>query len=139
MAAVGVACHEAGHALQDARAYGPLVIRNMAVPVANFGSKASFGLLFGGMIFQLPGLILLGVVCFALVVAFQLINLPVEFDASNRARRELVAQGIIAGNEEQYVAKVLNAAALTYVAATLQGVMTLAYYLLMLFGGGGDD
>ncbi len=138
MAAVGVACHEAGHALQDAGAYAPLVIRNLAVPVANFGSKASFGLLFGGMIFQFPALLMLGVACFAAVVFFQLINLPVEFDASNRARRELVAQGIIAGNEEQYVAKVLNAAALTYVAATLQGVMTLAYYLLMLFGGGDD-
>ena len=135
MAAVGVACHEAGHALQDANAYTPLVVRNLAVPAANFGSKASFGLLFAGMIFQFPALILLGVICFAAVVFFQLVNLPVEFDASNRARQELVAQGIIAGNEEQYVAKVLNAAALTYVAATLQGVMTLVYYLWMMFGG----
>ena len=138
MAAVGVACHEAGHALQDASAYAPLVIRNLAVPAANFGSKASFGLLFAGMIFQFPALMLLGVACFAAVVFFQLVNLPVEFDASNRARQELVAQGIIAGNEEQYVAKVLNAAALTYVAATLQGVMTLVYYLWMMFGGGDE-
>jgi len=76
----------------------------------------------------------LGIVLFACVVFFQLVNLPVEFDASARARRELVAQGMIAGNEEQYVAKVLNAAALTYVAATLQSVMTLAYYLFMMFG-----
>lgn len=135
MAAVGVACHEAGHAFQDATSYAPLVVRNMAVPAANFGSNASFGLLFLGMIMQFPALILAGVACFAAVVFFQLVNLPVEFDASNRAREELVAQGVIAGNEEQYVAKVLNAAALTYVAATLQAVMTLAYYLFMLFGG----
>jgi Zn-dependent membrane protease YugP len=135
MAAVGVACHEAGHAFQDATRYAPLVIRNLAVPAANFGSNASFGLLFLGAILQFPALILLGVICFAAVVFFQLVNLPVEFDASRRAREELVAHGIIAGNEEHYVANVLNAAALTYVAATLQSVMTLAYYLLMIFGG----
>jgi len=138
MAAVGVACHEAGHAFQDATSYAPLVVRNMAVPAASFGSNASFGLLIAGGLLQFPALILLGVACFAAVVFFQLVNLPVEFDASNRAREELVAQGIIAGNEEQYVAKVLNAAALTYVAATLQAVLTLAYYLLVIFGGRND-
>jgi len=135
MSAVGVACHEAGHAFQDAQHYAPLVVRNMAVPAANFGSGASFTLLLLGMFMQIPALVLLGVICFAAVVFFQLVNLPVEFNASARAREELVAQGIIAGNEEQYVAKVLNAAALTYVAGTLQSVMTLAYYLLMIFGG----
>lgn len=134
MAAVGVACHEAGHAFQDAQNYAPLVVRNIAVPAANFGSGASFTLLFLGSIMQFPPLILLGVLLFACVVFFQLVNLPVEFNASSRAREELVNQGIIAGNEEQYVAKVLNAAALTYVAATLQSVMTLAYYLFILFG-----
>jgi Zn-dependent membrane protease YugP len=134
MASVGVACHEAGHAFQDAQNYAPLVVRNIAVPAANFGSGASFGLLFLGSIMQFAPLILLGVLLFACVVFFQLVNLPVEFNASSRAREELVNQGIIAGNEEQYVAKVLNAAALTYVAATLQSVMTLAYYLFMIFG-----
>lgn len=138
MSAVGVACHEAGHAFQDAKQYAPLVVRNLAVPAANFGSGASFFLLIGGALMQAPALILLGVACFSAVVFFQLVNLPVEFNASSRAREELVAQGIIAGNEEQYVAKVLNAAALTYVAATLQSVMTLAYYLLMIFGGGDE-
>ncbi len=134
MAAVGVACHEAGHAFQDAQGYAPLVVRNFAVPAANFGSGAGVGLLFLGAILGFKSLILLGVVLFAGVVFFQLVNLPVEFNASSRARHELVDQGMIAGNEEQYVAKVLNAAALTYVAATLQSVMTLVYYLFILFG-----
>lgn len=134
MASVGVACHEAGHAFQDAQGYAPLVVRNLAVPAANFGSGAGVGLLIAGAIFNFKALMLLGVLLFACVVFFQLVNLPVEFNASTRARQELVDQGMIAGNEEQYVAKVLNAAALTYVAATLQSVMTLMYYLFILFG-----
>lgn len=134
MAALGVACHEAGHAYQDAQNYGPLVIRNLAVPAAQFGSGAGVGLLLIGGLLALQPLMILGVVLFAGVVFFQLVNLPVEFNASTRAREELVAQGMIAGNEEQYVAKVLNAAALTYVAATLQSIMTLAYYLFIIFG-----
>jgi Zn-dependent membrane protease YugP len=134
MAAVGVACHEAGHAFQDAQAYAPLVVRNFAVPLAGFGSNIGVGLLVLGAIMKFPPLMLIGVILFAGVVFFQVVNLPVEFDASKRARQELVAQGMIAGNEEQYVAKVLNAAALTYVAATLQAIMTLLYYLYILFG-----
>lgn len=135
MAAVGVACHEAGHAFQDAKNYAPLVVRNAAVPAANFGSGIGMSMLFFGMIIGLKPLAIVGVILFAAVVFFQLVNLPVEFDASNRARRQLVDQGIIAGNEEHYVATVLNAAALTYVAATLQSVMTLAYYGIMLMSG----
>lgn len=134
MAALGVACHEAGHAFQDAKGYAPLVIRNAAVPAANFGSGIGMTLLFAGAILSFKPLILVGVALFSLVVFFQLVNLPVEFDASARAKYELVAQGMIAGNEEQYVSKVLNAAALTYVAATLQSVMTLLYYLYVIFG-----
>lgn len=134
MAAVGVACHEAGHAFQDAKSYAPLVLRNLAVPLAGFGSNIGVGLLIVGGLMQFAPLMLLGVILFAGVVVFQIINLPVEFDASRRARHELVAQGMIAGNEEQYVGKVLNAAALTYVAGTLQAVMTLLYYLYILFG-----
>lgn len=134
MAAVGVACHEAGHAFQDAKAYAPLVLRNLAVPMAGFGSNIGVGLLVLGGMLNFPKLILLGVILFAGVVVFQVINLPVEFDASRRAREELVAQGMISANEEPYVAKVLNAAALTYVAATLQAIMTLVYYLYILFG-----
>jgi len=134
MASLGVACHEAGHAFQDAQGYAPLVIRNLAVPAAQFGSGAGVWMLLIGMLMALKPLMILGVVLFAGVVFFQLVNLPVEFNASTRAREELVAQGMIAGNEEQYVAKVLNAAALTYVAATLQSIMTLAYYLFIIFG-----
>ncbi len=134
MAAVGVACHEAGHAFQDAKGYAPLAIRNLAVPAANFGSGAGFSLLFLGLVFNFPALAVVGLVLFAGVVFFQVVNLPVEFNASSRAREELVSQGIIAGNEEKYVAKVLNAAALTYVAGTLQSVMMLLYYGMRVFG-----
>lgn len=134
MAAVGVACHEAGHAFQDAKGYAPLAIRNLAVPAANFGSSAGFMLLILGVILNFSALAVIGLLLFACVVFFQVVNLPVEFNASNRARTELVSQGIIAGNEEKYVAKVLNAAAMTYVAGTLQSVMTLLYYGMRVFG-----
>jgi len=134
MAAVGVACHEAGHAFQDAKGYAPLAIRNLAVPAANFGSRAGVALLFVGLLLSFKPLAMIGLLLFACVVFFQVVNLPVEFNASSRAREELVSQGIIAGNEEQYVAKVLNAAALTYVAGTLQSIMTLLYYGMRVFG-----
>jgi len=134
MAALGVACHEAGHAFQDAQSYAPLVVRNMAVPAANFGSGIGATLLFIGAIMSFPGLMWIGVILFSAVVVFQVVNLPVEFNASSRARQHLVDYGLITMQEEQYVAKVLNAAALTYVAATLQSIMTLAYYLLILTG-----
>ena len=134
MAAVGVACHEAGHAFQDAKGYVPLAIRNLAVPAANFGSNAGMALLFVGLIFSFKPIAVIGLLLFACVVFFQVVNLPVEFNASTRAREELVAQGIIAGNEEQYVAQVLNAAALTYVAGTLQAIMTLLYYGMRVLG-----
>ena len=134
MAAVGVACHEAGHAFQDAKGYAPLAIRNLAVPAANFGSSAGFMLLILGVILNFSALAVIGLLLFACVVFFQVVNLPVEFNASNRARTELVSQGIIAGSEEKYVAKVLNAAAMTYVAGTLQSVMTLLYYGMRVFG-----
>jgi len=132
MAALGVACHEAGHAFQDARQYAPLVIRNMAVPAANFGSGAGMWMLIGGLFLNITPLAWAGVALFAAVVFFQVVNLPVEFDASARAKRQLVDQHLIAEMELPYVSKVLNAAALTYVAATLQAVMTLVYYLFIL-------
>jgi Zn-dependent membrane protease YugP len=132
MASLGVACHEAGHAFQDAEGYLPLKIRKAAVPAANFGSGTGMYMLFGGMMLNMQPLMILGVIVFSAVVFFQLITLPVEFDASRRARQQLVDQGMIAGVEEQYVAKVLNAAAMTYVAATLQAVMTLLYYVMII-------
>jgi Zn-dependent membrane protease YugP len=135
LAALGVACHEAGHAFQDAKDYAPLRIRNFAVPAAGFGSSAGMTLAMLGVVFQFSPLLLIGIVLFSAVVFFQLVNLPVEFDASARARQHLVADGLISPNEERYVAKVLNAAAWTYVAGTLQSVMVLAYYILRYMGG----
>jgi len=135
MAAVGVACHEVGHALQDANAYAPLVIRNLAVPVANIGSGAGGMLLMLGVVFSMPVMLGLGIILFTGVVAFQLINLPVEFNASSRAKEQVVSLGIVSGNDSyNYISRVLNAAALTYVAATLQSVMTLIYYIMMFMG-----
>jgi Zn-dependent membrane protease YugP len=147
MSAVGIAAHEVGHALQDAKQYAPLVIRNLAVPAASFGSGlssilllAAFGLMFAGLS-QLGVLAMLAaIVCFGAIVLFQLVNLPVEFNASSRAKTELVGLGIVTHHELPYVSKVLSAAALTYVAATLQSVATLAYYVLqfVLITSSGD-
>jgi Zn-dependent membrane protease YugP len=129
LAAVGIAGHEAGHALQDARQYAPLVIRNAAVPIAGFGSGAGIWMLIFGAILNIPWLLLAGIIAFAGVVVFQVINLPVEFNASSRAKAVLVELGIISPEELRYVSKVLNAAALTYVAATLQVIFTLLYFV----------
>ncbi len=139
MSAVGIAAHEAGHALQDAKRYAPLVIRNAAVPAANFGSSAGILLAALGMFLRMEPLLLIGIVVFAGVVFFQVVNLPVEFNASTRAKRQLVDLGIIDQEELPYVRKVLNAAALTYVAATLQSILTLLYYVLHFMGGRSDD
>ena len=133
MAAVGIAAHEAGHAIQDARNYLPLVLRNAAVPVAGFGSNFGMILVILGAFFS-QTLVWVGIILFACVVVFQLVNLPVEFDASFRAKRQLVEHGIVDASDMTHVNKVLNAAALTYVAATLTAVMTLLY-LVMRFGG----
>lgn len=142
-ASVGIAAHEAGHALQDAQRYAPLVIRNLAVPAAQFGpiwfmiflvlgmllpafsielAKAGFGQMF--MWIAIGG--------FAAAAAFQIINLPVEFDASNRAKRILYEMGIVDGHGSQAVASVLNAAAWTYVAGTLQAILTVVYWIIHL-------
>ena len=134
LAAVGIAAHEAGHALQDAKSYAPLVIRNAAVPAASFGSNASLLLLILGMIFRFQPLLILGIVLFSFVVFFQIINLPVEYNASNRAKAQLVSLGIVPQQEMVYVNRVLNAAALTYVAATLQALLTLIYYVMIATG-----
>jgi uncharacterized protein len=145
MAAVGIAAHEAGHALQDAKHYAPLKIRNMAVPIASIGSNfgmlaimIGFSMLFGGIALG-KFVMLIGILMFGGVVAFQLINLPVEFDASSRAKTELLNLGIITGPELPYVSKVLNAAALTYVAATLHSVLTLLYYVMRFSSATSND
>jgi len=134
LAAVGIAAHEAGHAVQDAVGYLPLVVRNLAVPLANFGSTAFGFLLLMGFLFKLTGLILLAIIAFSAVVVFQLVNLPVEFNASSRAKTLLVQEGIVNQYEMGPVNNVLNAAALTYVAATLQAVLQLLYYILQFTG-----
>jgi Zn-dependent membrane protease YugP len=134
MAAVGIAAHEAGHAIQDAKRYAPLVVRNLAVPVANFGGGISIFLLIMGAMMGLAGLVWLGIIAYSGVVFFQLVNLPVEFDASNRAKAQLDALGVVPAAQQQFVRRVLNAAAWTYVAGTLQAVLTLLYFILR-FGG----
>jgi Zn-dependent membrane protease YugP len=146
MASVGIAAHEVGHAIQDARNYSPLVIRNLAVPAAGFGGSiasvlftVAFVMLFSGLAKLGSFVLLIAIVGFSLVVFFQLINLPVEFDASSRAKDELVSHGIVSGSELPYVSKVLNAAALTYVAGTLTSVMTLAHYLMLYAGVSSND
>jgi Zn-dependent membrane protease YugP len=137
LAAVGVAAHEAGHALQDAQRYPLLVMRNALVPAASFGSGMSWIVILIGFLFHSMGLILAGIILFSVMVVFQLVNLPVEFDASRRARIALVDSGLVTGEEDRAVGKVLNAAALTYVAATISSVMTLLYFLYRsgLLGG----
>jgi len=130
LAAVGIAAHEAGHALQHGFGYAPLAIRNAAVPAANFGSGFSMILFMIGLIFQpLHALLWVGIALFGCVVFFQLVNLPVEFNASSRAKDQLVSLGIIDQQGLVYVRKVLDAAAWTYVAATLQSLLTLLYLL----------
>lgn len=130
LAAVGIAAHEAGHAIQDASAYAPLVIRNAVVPMAGFGSSAGVILIIvGAMLGMVSWLIWLGIALFGAVVFFQVVNLPVEFNASRRAKDQLVQLGIVNTEELRYVNKVLDAAALTYVAATLQALFTLIYYI----------
>jgi Zn-dependent membrane protease YugP len=140
LAAVGIAAHEAGHALQDARGYAPLALRNGIVPLASLGPNLSFVLLIGGFFLQWTGLIWAGIFLYSAFVLFQLINLPVEYNASSRAREVLLSSGIISANEQGAVRKVLSAAALTYVAATVTAILTLVYFLLRsgVLGGRSD-
>jgi Zn-dependent membrane protease YugP len=141
LAAVGVAAHEAGHAVQHARGYAPLAVRNLIVPVASFGSGAAWIVFAIGLVFRSFGLVMAGIILFSAVVVFQLVNLPVEFDASARARRALLTTGLIRPEQDQVVGRVLNAAACTYVAATLTSILTLLYFLFRsgLLGGSRSD
>jgi uncharacterized protein len=132
LASVGVAAHEAGHAIQDASHYPGLVVRNFIVPMASIGSAFFWVPLLAGLAFGIMKLILLAVILFSLTVIFQLVNLPVEYNASRRGRQILQSTGIIRAEEDQVVGKVLNAAAWTYVAATLTSLLTLLYYLIRL-------
>ncbi|NRT33526.1 hypothetical protein BJV38_003889 [Clostridium beijerinckii] len=125
ISSAGIAAHEVGHALQHKERYAPLVIRNSIVPVVNIGSNVSWMLFFVGILLGFKGLTTLGIILFSGVVIFQLITLPVEFDASTRALNILKSRGILYGDETKSAQKVLDAAAMTYVAATLMAVSQL--------------
>jgi hypothetical protein len=129
VAAVGVAAHEAGHALQHQAAYAPLQLRMAIVPVTQFASYAWIVLILLGMFFAMSKLVWLGIGVFSIIMFFQLITLPVEFDASKRARERLLTLGLVQRDESQGVSRVLNAAAWTYVAALVSSVMQLLYLL----------
>ena len=139
LAAVGIAAHEAGHALQDAENYSLMSIRNAAVGVANFGSGLWLIVFMIGLAIALKPVAWLGIALFAGTVFFQLVNLPVEIDASNRAKAQLVHLGIVPVADMPAVNSVLNAAAWTYVAGTLQSVFTLLYYASFLTGSRDDS
>nr|WP_312291533.1 zinc metallopeptidase [Clostridium chromiireducens] len=125
ISSAGIAAHEVGHAIQHKEKYTPLVVRNSIVPVVNVGSSLSWILFLAGMFLGFKGLTTLGILLFSGVVIFQLITLPVEFDASTRALSILKSRGILYGDETKKAQKVLNAAAMTYVAATLMAVSQL--------------
>lgn len=141
IAAIGVACHEAGHAVQHAAGYWPLAARSALVPVASIGSSLSMPLLMIGILFNIMGLSLAGVILFGAAVLFQLVTLPVEFDATSRAKRLAVSSGVIDVEERVGMDRVLNAAALTYVAAAVSSLLTLLYFLIRsgLLGGRRQD
>lgn len=131
ISAVSVACHEVGHAIQHQQSYSMLVIRHRMFPIVNFASGIAPFLLIAGFLFAATNLIGLGIIFFSAAVAFQLVTLPVEFNASNRARDLMISEGFITNDEERGVAKVLNAAALTYVAAALISVLELIRYIMI--------
>jgi len=139
LAAVGIAAHEAGHALQDAHGFALMTIRNAAVSMANLGSGVGMTMFMIGLVMSIKPLAWLGIALFGATVFFQLVNLPVELDASNRAKAQLVGLGIVPSQEMSAVNRVLNAAAWTYVAATLQSILTLLYYASYLNGGSSDS
>ncbi|WP_145319304.1 zinc metallopeptidase [Paenibacillus xylanexedens] len=129
ISAVSVACHEVGHAIQHKESYPMLALRHRIFPIVNFASGLAPFLLIAGFIFNAMNLVGIGIIFFSVTVAFQLITLPVEFNASNRAREIMVSEGYIRNEEEKGVAKVLNAAALTYVAAALISLLELIRYI----------
>jgi len=140
LAAIGVACHEAGHALQHAHGYAPLYLRSALVPATNVSSWLSYIVITLGFMLQSQQFILFGAVIFSAAVLFSIVTLPVEWDASNRAKLLMVKNGVVSEREAMSAGKVLNAAFLTYVAAAVSSVLTLIYYLTRagLFRGSDD-
>lgn len=142
VAALGVAAHECGHAIQHAKSYAPLSIRSALVPVANFGSMLAWPVILIGLLFNTrsSGLIIdIGILLFSAAVLFQLVTLPVEFDASRRALVMLRTQGILADDELRYTRRVLKSAALTYVASAAAAILQLLRIILITNGRRRDD
>lgn len=141
IAAVGVACHEAGHAVQYAKGYGPIRLRSAIIPATQLGSKFSFILLIAGMVLYSQALFLAGILLFSLTTVFQLVTLPVEFNASHRAIETIESQFLLDEDEIIGAKKVLRAAAMTYVAALLMSALHLLRYVLIFLsrnsGGNG--
>jgi uncharacterized protein len=137
VAAIGVATHEAGHAIQHARHYAPLWVRSALVPTANIGSSIGYMVMLFGLFLASQNMVLIGAVLFSAVLLFQVVTLPVEFNASSRAKALVLEHGIVTMDERRGVDAVLNAAALTYVAAAVSTLMTLLYFLFRsgLLGG----
>src|SRR3990172_1419080 len=140
IAAIGVATHEAGHAIQHAQNYAPLWVRSLLVPTANIGSGMGYIVMVLGLVFASTNMVLVGAVLFSAVLLFQIVTLPVEFNASARAKVLVVEYGIITDQERAGVDRVLNAAALTSVAAAISTLLTLLYFLMRsgLLGGRRD-
>jgi Zn-dependent membrane protease YugP len=137
-AAIGVAAHEAGHAVQYAQNYGPIKLRAAIIPITNIGSRLAMPLILAGILFSAFGntLIMLGIAAFGLSVVFQLVTLPVEFDASRRAMTAIETAGLLTEEEQRGARRTLKAAALTYVAATATAIAQLLR-LIVIFGGRG--
>lgn len=131
VASIGVAAHETGHAIQHKESYGPLILRNTIVPVVTFSSNASWIIFILGFFLGMPGLIKIGIILFSAVVVFQLITLPVEFNASSRALAILEDKGILFSDEVGNAKEVLNAAAMTYVAAALTAISQLLRLIVL--------
>lgn len=140
VAAIGVATHEAGHAIQHARNYAPLWVRSTLVPTANIGSGLGYFVMMMGLVFSSTNVVLVGAILFSAVLLFQIVTLPVEFNASNRAKALVLEHGIVTAEERRGMDKVLDAAALTYVAAAISTLLTLLYFLMRagLLGGRRD-
>jgi Zn-dependent membrane protease YugP len=141
VAAIGIAAHEAGHALQHQQNYAPMKARTAIVPAVSIGSNLGIILVIAGLLLQFTGLAWAGIALFSLTTIFTLVTLPVEFDASARAKKALISVGLVdggvgRGSESSGVAAVLNAAAWTYVAAFTTSLMTLLYYVTLVSGGG---
>jgi Zn-dependent membrane protease YugP len=130
LSAIGVACHEAGHAIQHAQGYAPLALRSAMVPVTSVSSNLSYWIILAGFILSSKPLLLAGIVLFSAAVVFSIVTLPVEWDASARAKRLMVDAGIVSIQEAGDSARVLNAAFMTYVAAAVSALLTLLYYIL---------